>query len=337
MKLSVLIPTRGRPAKLARCVSDLAGQDLSASDFEVVVGLDGRDDRAGEAATDAWHEAGGDRRRLRIITCPRAGYIDVRHHLLSELHGEFVVSLNDDVRPSPGLLAEHLRAQQAALAAGRPAVIVGHSPFVEHPNPTLLDHLVARTSMVFFYSTMDGADPNRDWGFRHCFGLNFSAPLDLVRRVGGFPSMPDTYGYDDIELAYRLATRFEMPVLYRPEALAEHDHRYEPIDLLRREFNLGIAAWRYAALNPAFALAVFGRDITHADEIAYCRRFVDRERETAVRLERSFLRLGDLPASCLAGAYVNDLIELVYQQHLLLKRYVWRQGLLHEAGGGVPG
>src|SRR6185503_17009447 len=104
------------------------------------------------------------------------------------------------------------------------------------------------------------ADPERDWGFRHCWGLNFSAPMQAVRAVGGFTAFPMAYGYDDIELAFRLQRRFEMPVLYRPGALAEHDHRYLPEDVLRRERQLGQAAWRFAGLNPEFARTVFGRD-----------------------------------------------------------------------------
>ena len=82
--------------------------------------------------------------------------------------------------------------------------------------------------------------------------------------------MPDTYGYDDNELAYRLTQQLSLPVLYRPEARAPHRHRHRAADVLHRERTLGIAACRYARLNPEFAAAVFGRDILDPEAASGC-------------------------------------------------------------------
>jgi len=191
--------------------------------------------------------------------------------------------------------------------------------------------------MVFFYASLHAAgaeDRERDVGYRNCFGLNFSAPMGAVKEVGGFQFFPFTYGYDDIELAFKLQRRFGMPVLFRPEAVAVHDHRYFARDILRREYQLGRAAWLFARENPEFGLAVFGRDITIPQEISYSREHLERERVHATRLEDGFLLLDDLPAGAVDGEYAPQLIMLIYQQHVALKRYVWRQGLVAAAAGG---
>ena len=158
----------------------------------------------------------------------------------------------------------------------------------------------------------------------------------LVREVGGFTVFPSTYGYEDDELAYRLNERFAARVLYRPEAVARHDHRMRPADFLAREHKLGYAAWGFAKTAPACARAMFGRDVTGDDEIEYSRQFVEHERPAAKRLESSFSTLADLPADCVSGRDQRRLITLIYEQHLLLKRWHWRNGLLDAASPEAP-
>jgi hypothetical protein len=175
---------------------------------------------------------------------------------------------------------------------------------------------------------------NHDWGFRHCFGLNFSAPLELVRCVGGFTAFPMVYGYDDVELVFRLRQAFGTPVFFRDRASVVHDHRYSARDIIDREFNLGRAAWMFAHSNPLFGVAIFGRDIRSRDEVEYSRAFVEREARSATRLCQSFYGLEDIPAAAVEGPHAAGLVNLLYEQHLLLKRHSWRRGLL--AAAAVP-
>ncbi len=338
MNVSVLIPTHQRPAKLAACVRALAHQSTDTS-FEVVVGLDGPCIHSTQAARDAWAGAGPNR-SLRIIECPRAGYTIVRNRLIEEAVGRVMLSLNDDAVAAPQLVAVHWHEHQRRRAAGLgPAIIVGDAPYAHRPAgqmDSLLDRLVRETSMVFFYDRMNTpeglADRDRDWGFRHCFGLNFSADLSCIREVGGFLARPHVYGYDDIEVGFKLARRFAMPVLYRPEAQVIHEHFYTAAALLEREHTLGRAAWVFAEANPEFAHAVFNRDICSETELASAREFIVRERDAAERLRQSFIALEHLPSCSIDGDNAAHTIRALYEQHLPLKRWEWRRGLFHAAG-----
>ena len=325
MDVSVLIPTRGRPERMAVCVGALARQTLPPSCYEVLLGLDGPDELAASAAREAWDKC---RARLEVVTCGRAGYSPARNRLLEHARGRVLVSLNDDVVPAPELLEAHLAEQDAVRARGGEAVIMGNSPWKIHEPDRLIDRLIRETSMVFFYDRMGTDDPDRDWGFRHAWGLNCSIPLDRVREVGGWTAFPFAYGYDDLELAHRLQP---MPVLYRPTARAEHDHRYEPDEYLMRELRLGHSAWLFAREHPAFARALFGCDPTTRKELSYFHAFVHRERGAARRLLASFRRLAEIPADAVDGPHGQALIRLLYEQHLLLKRWMWRSGLLEAA------
>jgi glycosyltransferase involved in cell wall biosynthesis len=336
--LSVIIPSYQRPEKLRACLAALARQTLDPARFEVLVGLDGPDADSGGAAADAWREAGGSPGSLVVAECPRQGLNATRNRVLKRAQGRYLVSLNDDVLAAPEFLAAHLAAHhefEAAAGAGEGCIVSGYSPFRVFENDSIFDRLVRETSMIFFYDRMlaPDADRSRDWGFRHCWGLNFSAPLAMVREVGGFIAVPLAYGYDDIELAHRLHGRFATPVLFRPEARADHDHRYHPAEVLEREERLGQSAWHFAGAAPEFSRAVFGRDLRCHAELHYSREFVQREAAGAARLEQSFLALSHVPAWSLRGEHAPALLNVIFEQHLMLKRSRWRTGLLAAAEG----
>jgi hypothetical protein len=246
------------------------------------------------------------------------------------------VFLNDDMVPDPAHLEVHATEQRRLEDAGRPALVLGDSPWAVHAPDRVFDRLIRETSMVFFYDQMNRPgvrdDAQRDWGFRHAWLLNLSAPARLVRDAGGFTVFPSTYGYEDDELAFRLARR-DVPVLYRPAARATHDHRYEPEAYLEREFKLGYAAWGFARVAPECAAAMFGRDVTSGEELEYSRAFTQRERRSAAALRSVFEGLASIPADAVAGPHAPALIGALYGQHLLLKRWMWRAGLLAASAG----
>ncbi len=346
--LSVQIPTRGRPEKLAACVRALAHQTLDPTGregrYEVLVGLDGPDEHAARAARDAWGSRPA--QSLRLLDFPRTGHLPIRNALIAHTSAPLVVFMNDDVVAQPGFLAAHLHAHRAAqdvpatLAPSRSqgVMVVGHAPWSVPSQDTLFDQLVRHTSLIFFYDRMNAAladparppesSPHHDWGFRHFWTLNASAPRDAILAVGGLTAIPDTYGHEDIELAFRLHHRFNMPVLYRPDAIATHDHRYTPRDVMAREIKLGIASWRFARASPAFALALFGRDITTAAELTYSRDFIAREQSAVDRLAEDFEALARLPVRLESPTPSPPLLPILARQFLLLKRHLWRRGLL---------
>lgn len=341
MDISVIIPTFARPDKVASCITGLIGQTLEANRFEVLVGIDGGRNNPGDAHATAralhtlWP---GERAGLLTVTpCDKLGQAGVRNALLEQARGETIVFLNDDMRPTPGLLAAHLHAQHKALARGTPALVIGAAPWARHLPDNLFARLIRETSMVFFYSRMDAAleagevEPLHDWGFRHAWLLNLSAPAKLVREAGGFTVFPSTYGYEDDEFAYRCKERFGTPVLYCPEAVAQHDHPMSPDDYLRREWQLGQSAWGFAKTAPACAQAMFGRDVTSDEELAYSRAFVERERAIADRVRETLCSMAETPVDVVADCDSPAgcvILEALYQQHLLLKRWEWRRGLL---------
>jgi len=316
----VLIPSYGRPDKLRACLRGLCAQTVPPA--EVVVGLDGgTDDDAAALLAEFEASCSG----LRVLALPKQGYIPVRARLLAEAKTELLLSLNDDVRVSPGLVEAHERAHGRRDST---CLATGPAPWVTPEFPTLFDRVVGESDLIFF-------DPERAIGddgtlpYRYCVGLNFSCPIEAAREAGGFHDLPDAYGYDDIELAFRLRERFGAPVVFARDAVVVHDHRYTPESVMRREYELGRATWMYRRVNPAFCADLFGRDIADESELAFSREYIARMRGDAERIERSFMQLVSMPADAADGRVMPVLAE----HWIPLKRYLWRLGLLDEATG----
>jgi len=315
MELSVLIPTHGRPEQLRACLDHLLPQ-IQASQHEVIVGVDGGGDQGVQC---------GALECLEIACYPKIGYIEVRRELMSLARGRVVLWLNDDSYAQPGLVRSHLDAHQAS----EPRVVVGHSPWARIASPTLFDRLIAETDLVFFQKSH--SDEPYAVGYRDCYGLNMSFPRMLAEEVGGVPSMPDVYGYDDIELAYRMSNAGAV-CWYAPDAAVVHDHQYTPVDIHRREYQLGRAAWSYAIANPEFAAAIFGCDLQDQGVHSLFEASISTAWRDATRIERSFLGLSQLPPQGID----ERLLPMLAEHWVLLKRVLWRWGVL-DAARGIAG
>ncbi len=352
MNMSIIIPTRDRTAKVLACLSKLAEQSHAPDRFEVLIGLDGPDTTARHAIED---RAATCPMPVRVVPCPRMGQAGVRNALIAQARGRLLGMLNDDMLPDRLWVAAHVAAHAEAEQRGiAVAIIVGSSPWKRHEPDRLFDRLLRETSMVFFHHRMDGeratdhgrehiaGDANaesaerarwRDWGFRHAWTLNLSVSREAVMRAGGFSIFPSTYGYEDDELAFRLHGAFGSPVLYRPSASAEHDHRMAPDEYLLREYRLGYAALGFARQRPACAVAMFRRDLTEMGGLVYDRAALIREARDVSRLIEPFVAMGEIPAQAITGEHAPALLNLVYQQHLPLKRWAFRRGLIDAAEG----
>lgn len=338
MDVSCLIPTHGRPDKLVRCVAALAAQRAQGTRFEVLIGVDGPDHGEADAVAAALAASNAEHPPpVRLFVCDKAGPAATRNRLIDSARGRVLLFLNDDVQPGGDLVATHAEAHDELHQRDQRAMILGSAPWVIPEDDTLFDRLIRETSMVFFYDQMVGSkadDPDHDWGFRHAWTLNLSVSSDAVAEVGGFRSELNAPCFEDLEFAYRLSTQAGLRVLFRPKAVAAHDHRIVPRAYLQREHLLGTHAWRLARCAPECAHAVFGRDVSTDAEVDSCRALVERERAEARRIEERFCGLAELPAESVPPSESRtgrEHLGMLYQQHLLLKRWWWRTGLIEAA------
>jgi glycosyltransferase involved in cell wall biosynthesis len=194
----------------------LRQQTYPGDDFEVVVVSDGSTDGTDDALR-ARAVGGGDPYRLRPVRQDNAGPSRARNRGVQEACGAVIVFLDDDVEPSAGLLAAHMRHHAAGTE--RVAVIGPMNPAPDRrwkePVWVAWEHaMLGRQYEAWRTGRWDGAGPN------HFYSGNASLRREFLIAVGGFD---ETFKrQEDVELAERLWAQFDFVFQYDPDAAVLH-------------------------------------------------------------------------------------------------------------------
>jgi len=313
--VSVIIPTNRPWTVIKPCLEALARQSAGQHSLEVLLVFNGA-----SPAEPEWEEAWPFALRIGRLAAPNIGA--AKNWALDRAQGTWLVLLNDDVWPEPGFISAHLDAHQRA---GRPAMVLGGSPWRGYPDMTVFDRMIQTTSMVFFY---DQLRPHGWYNYRHAWNLNLSLPRAALgnRR---FDEALGPFFFEDIELAWRLEEESGIRVWYAPEAVAVHDHRYTFHGYFEREFALGQAAVRLWNANPACFRSTYGTNLDRAF-LDYAERYVDIEGRREDELRRHLAAVAGRPIGDLSRSpeVVDEIVRALYVAHLPLKRLAFRRGLL---------
>jgi glycosyltransferase involved in cell wall biosynthesis len=209
--VSVVVPTRNRPARLARLVASLRAQSLAPDQFEVVIVDDGGEPAA-ESMLDGEREAGsmldgepGDGRlQLRLLRQPVAlGPAAARNAGWRMARAALIAFTDDDCVADRDWLRQGL-----SVHAEHPGKIVQGAT---QPDPAELIDLGLFSRTV----TVDGLGPQ----YETC---NIFYPRQLLESLGGFD---ESFGprptAEDTDLAWR-AIESGSESVFAPEAIVLH-------------------------------------------------------------------------------------------------------------------
>lgn len=310
MDLSVLIPTYRRPQAIEQCLRAFSTQSIEAA-FEIIVGVDGDHSTTQDPVIPA-----PIRDRTSLVREGRVGLVRLRQAMLSRARGRIVLWLNDDAYAESGLLQAHLHAHR--LSEG-PRVVAGRALWKPIQHANLFDRLVQSSDLVFFTQPEHRCTID----YRNCYGLNMSFPRELATKLGGVAQVKENYGYEDIELAWRMI-RSGATCIYEPDAIVNHDHRYTPKDVHKREYLLGRAAFAFAHANPEFATELFRVDLREQSVLESFEIAIRLAWRDALRIESTFLALDQHAPLSVS----DDLLHVLTEHWVLLKRLLWRWGVL---------
>jgi GT2 family glycosyltransferase len=285
--VTVVIPTAGRPAALARTLGALARQSEPADRFEVVVVSDGGGPETRDAAKSVTATPA-----VEVIEQERSGAAAARNRGAAAARAELLLFLDDDVVPETRCVEAHRIAHEAP---GERVVIGPYWPV--HAPETGLFRIAVRNWWEEQFARI--GRPGHRFGYRDLLSGNLSLPKSLFRRAGGFDSRFPDCGCEDWELGVRLLA-LGVPWRFEPAAAAVH-HERETMTLRRslaRARIEGSGTARIEALHPE--LRSSGEPAWHP-AVDCTLRFVAR------RLPR----IGDaLVASLLPGIEILDTMRL---------------------------
>jgi glycosyltransferase involved in cell wall biosynthesis len=226
----VVIPTRCRWEVLEGTLSALVEQELDELEAEVIVvdnwSADGSWERLEAAAGGDWPFA------LRALRERTRGAGAARNAGIVAARGNLVLFLGDDCRPAVGrLVAGHHSAHEER---GGGLGIVGHiswDPEIERTR--VMDWLERSGKMNDF-----GPRPQEPAGAHVLFTGNVSLPREALLEAGGFDERFQGYGWEDYELALRLADG-GLRIEYLPELAVHHSHVYRFADSIDRMRAMG--------------------------------------------------------------------------------------------------
>ncbi|HEY4381882.1 MAG TPA: glycosyltransferase [Acidobacteriaceae bacterium] len=276
MKFSVLIPTFNRREVLARTLASVFAQEFPASEFEVIVVVDGSNDGTVEMLQGLSPQCG-----FQFISQANRGLPVARNVALEAAMGEYVLLLDDDIVCEPSLLRKH--AEQHDLSEN--VVVFGSLPL--HPDSP--DCLVAEqwtTWWTRFQVRLEretGAGPSSEfWVAAGAPAVNRSVSRALLNSLGccdesmhdchedwdlgirlwkagiRFHFQADAIAYHLYVKSDRAMVRQDGPLFARGEiALARKHPEYRPVSMLGK---MGAGSWRHRMFVAAAVRLPFSVD-----------------------------------------------------------------------------
>lgn len=207
-KVSVVIPTYNRLYRLQQVLAQLAQQTYSLDEFEVIVISDGSSDGTHEALAQFQPPY-----RFSLLIQANQGPAAARNNGIGRATGEYVLFIDDDVVPTPQLIAEHMAVH---AHAGANAIVLG--PMLT-PGDFRLSPWVRweQAMLVKQYSSMK----NGHWAptARQFYTGNTSLARAHLVASGGFD--PAFRRAEDVELAYRLSQN-GLEFIFQATAIGYH-------------------------------------------------------------------------------------------------------------------
>jgi GT2 family glycosyltransferase len=239
-RITVVIPTLGRPGKLRRALDRLDRQTAPVGSFETIVVADAKDERP-----DLIDEATAGRRApVRRLQAEHPGASAARNVGWRAAESPLVLFLDDDVLAEPPLVAEHLdwHRRHPEDDVG----VLGHVRWADELRVTPFMRWL-EDGIQFDYPNIEGDDAG--WG--RFYTANSSVKRAMIDRVGGFDEDALPFGYEDLDLAKRMGEH-GFRLLYNRAAVAEHLHEMDLELWKRRVARIAVSERQFVAMHPDF-------------------------------------------------------------------------------------
>lgn len=242
MKLSVVIPTHNRPSILKTCLGKVLSQE--GVKFEVIVVDDGSTDNTESVV----REFIGKHENLAYIKIPSSHQGVARNRGVMMAKGDIVVFIGDDIFMEPGFLKAHL--SRHLEHSDENVVVLGYSTWDPKLKVNSYMKFLEESGWQFGYNFIQ---PQAMIGKTESYKFFYTSNISLKKSF--FEKEPFNedfkyYGWEDIEVGYRLWKNHGMEIYYEPKAKAFHHHEIQPSHLPKKMRAVGKSAVHFERLQP---------------------------------------------------------------------------------------
>jgi cellulose synthase/poly-beta-1,6-N-acetylglucosamine synthase-like glycosyltransferase len=229
--ISILIPSHGRPERLASCLEALARQDFPREKFEVIVCDDGTSMPLEQQLAPLLQSLGS-RMSVRIVRQKQSGPAAARNRAASVARGRLLAFTDDDCLPAPDWVSRfashHTKDPDVLIGGGLRNGLPGNvwSTATQLIMDCAYSHQMRDQSRMQFFSTS-----------------NIAVSAAHFRRLGGFSENYRLAAGED----YDFSARWQQDgrrAAYLPQAVVDHVHVLSFRRFLRQHHNYGRGLFR---------------------------------------------------------------------------------------------
>lgn len=297
--VSVIIPTYNRAHILRRTLRAYLEQTGDHRILEILVVDDGSIDNTQAVISSCQNE----QIHVRSLYQTNQGLAAARNHAVREAKGDLILFGDDDIIPAPEMTAEHV-AWHDRDADGNLGVL-GFVPWLPEVKPTPFMKWSGLYGPQFNFGFFKSGLP---LGFQFGYFCNTSVRTKFLLENGFFSEAFRTYGYEDLELSFRLMKK-GYKLLYNPRAIGYHN-KFETFANTLHRVNKLYQSW------PEFATTEAGEHF-----LKLWSQSVERRKSSNASLAKQLLR-------SLKGAVV-PLLRPLLDTHLPLPSWLYEQVFYH--------
>jgi glycosyltransferase involved in cell wall biosynthesis len=259
MKLSVVIPTHNRAGILKTCLEKIIAQQ--GVDFEVIIVDDGSTDKTEEIIKQFINPVGAiDQSRLqgtgiRYIKQSASHQAIARNRGVKEAIGDIIVFIGDDIFVEPDFLMKH--HDRHTEYPDENVVVLGYTTWDPSIEINAYMRFLESSGWQFGYRFLHPKFIGRADPYKFFYTSNISLKKSFFEKER-FNEDFVFYGWEDIELGYRLWKHHDMKIYYEPQAIAYHHHVILESGLAEKMKNIGKSAVHFQQLQPDIRIIPMG-------------------------------------------------------------------------------
>jgi glycosyltransferase involved in cell wall biosynthesis len=237
-RISVVLGTFNLKDKLISVIESLDAQTLPKEQFEVIIA-----DSSSTDGTKAYVEGLETKLNIRIITLENRGKAYARNCGVKDSQADLVLITDADMIAHPDFVKQHLDRQ---IETGRNIALQGKTWVLTEESLPPVD--VLRRPYIT-HKVNDG----QPLGFYYFLTGNLSLPKRFFEQYGYFDESFENYGWEDVELGYRLLKKHGESLQFLETAENYHLHVWSDYEELERREKMGESVHLVLSKHPELA------------------------------------------------------------------------------------